>query len=45
MDASQLETIPLFARLTLYQRASVASVCDTLEVEDGTVLVLSLIHI
>ena len=39
MDASQLETIPLFAELTLDQRASVASVCDTLEVEEGTVLV------
>ena len=39
MDASQLETIPLFARLTLDQRASVARVCDTLEVESGTVLV------
>ena len=39
MDASRLETIPLFAKLTLDQRASVASVCDTLEVEEGTVLV------
>jgi CRP-like cAMP-binding protein len=39
MDPSQLETIPLFAELTLAQRASVASVCDTLEVEEGTVLV------
>jgi len=39
MDASQLETIPLFAELTVDQRASVASVCDTLDVEEGTVLV------
>jgi len=39
MDASKLETIPLFAELTLDQRASVASVCDTLEVEEGAVLV------
>ena len=39
MDAAELETIPLFADLTLDQRASVASVCDTLEVDEGTVLV------
>jgi CRP/FNR family cyclic AMP-dependent transcriptional regulator len=39
MDAAQLDTIPLFAALTVDQRASVASACDELEVEDGTVLV------
>jgi CRP/FNR family transcriptional regulator, cyclic AMP receptor protein len=39
MDAARLETIPLFAGLTLDQRASVASACDELEVEDGTVMV------
>ena len=39
MDAARLETIPLFAGLTLDQRESVASACDELEVETGTVLV------
>jgi len=39
MDAAKLDTIPLFAGLTLDQRASVAGACDELEVEDGTVLV------
>lgn len=39
MDAAKLDTIPLFAGLTLEQRASVAGACDELEVEDGTVLV------
>lgn len=39
MDAAKLDTIPLFAGLTLDQRASVAGVCDELEVEAGTVLV------
>ena len=39
MDAAELETIPLFADLTIDQRASVASVCETLEVDEGTVLV------
>jgi CRP/FNR family transcriptional regulator, cyclic AMP receptor protein len=39
VDAAKLDTIPLFAGLTLDQRASVASACDELEVEDGTVLV------
>ena len=37
MDAAQLDTIPLFAGLTLDQRESVASACDELEVEEGTV--------
>ncbi len=39
MDASKLGTIPLFAGLTLDQRASVAGACNELEVEEGTVLV------
>jgi len=39
MDAARLDTIPLFAGLTLDQRASVASACRELEVEEGTVLV------
>jgi len=39
MDASQLETIPHFAELTLDQHRSVASVCDPLDVEEGTILV------
>ena len=39
MDAAQLDTIPLFAGLTLDQRASVASACDELVVEEGTMLV------
>lgn len=39
MDAAKLDTIPLFAGLTLDQRESVASACDELEVEEGTVLV------
>jgi len=39
VDAAKLDTIPLFAGLTLDQRASVAGACDELEVDDGTVLV------
>ena len=39
MDAAKLDTIPLFAGLTLDQRASVAGACDELEVESGAVLV------
>jgi len=39
MDAAPLDTIPLFAGLTIDQRESVASACDQLEVEEGTVLV------
>jgi CRP-like cAMP-binding protein len=39
MDAAKLDTIPLFAGLTLDQRASVAGACDELEVDVGVVLV------
>ena len=39
MDAARLETIPLFSGLTLDQRASVASACDELEVDEGAILV------
>jgi CRP-like cAMP-binding protein len=39
MDAAKLDAIPLFANLSLDQRASVASACEELEVEEGTVLV------
>ena len=39
MDEAQLDGIPLFAGLTLDQRASIASVCDELEVEEGATLV------
>jgi CRP-like cAMP-binding protein len=39
MDAAQLDGIPLFAGLTLDQRASVASACEELEVEPGATLV------
>jgi len=39
MDAAPLDTIPLFAGLTIDQRESVASACDQLAVEEGTVLV------
>lgn len=38
MDAAALESIPLFAQLTLEQRASVAEACEELEVESGTTL-------
>jgi CRP-like cAMP-binding protein len=39
MDARALEAIPLFAGLTVDQRTAVASACDELEVDEGTVLV------
>ena len=39
MDESQLDGIPLFAGLTLDQRASVASMCEQLDVEAGATLV------
>ncbi len=39
MDEAQLDGIPLFAGLTLDQRASIASVCAELEVEEGATLV------
>jgi CRP-like cAMP-binding protein len=39
MDATRLDAIPLFAGLTLDQRASVASACDELSVEAGSTLV------
>ena len=39
MDGAQLDGIPLFAGLTLDQRASVASVCEQLAVEEGATLV------
>lgn len=39
MDAAQLGGIPLFAGLTLDQRASVASACEELAVESGSTLV------
>jgi CRP-like cAMP-binding protein len=38
VDAAFLETIPLFAQLTLEQRASVAAACEELHVESGTML-------
>jgi CRP/FNR family transcriptional regulator, cyclic AMP receptor protein len=39
MDAAQLGAIPLFAGLTLDQRAAVAGSCEALEVEAGSTLV------
>ena len=39
MDAAQLDAIPLFAELTLDQRASVASSCEELAAEAGSTLV------
>ena len=39
MDAAALDAIPLFANLTSDQRAAVASVCEELAVEAGTVLI------
>ena len=39
MDAAELVAIPLFASMTLDQRASIAHVCEELEVEDGATLV------
>ena len=39
MDEARLDSIPLFHGLTAEQRASVASACEELEVESGTVLV------
>ena len=39
MDAARLDAIPLFAGLTLDQRASVARACDELAVEAGSTLV------
>lgn len=39
MDETGLDGIPLFAGLTLDQRASVASVCEQLDVEEGATLV------
>jgi CRP/FNR family cyclic AMP-dependent transcriptional regulator len=39
VDAAQLDAIPLFAELTLDQRASVASSCEELATEAGSTLV------
>ncbi len=39
MDATQLDAIPLFAGLTLDQRASVAGSCEELAVDAGSTLV------
>ena len=39
MDADKLDAIPLFEGLTAEQRTAVASACEELEVEAGTVLV------
>ena len=39
MDAGQLDAIPLFEGLTADQRASLAGVCEEIEVEEGAVLV------
>lgn len=39
MEAANLDSIPLFEGLTAEQRASVASACEELDVEEGTVLV------
>ena len=39
MDAAELVAIPLFAGMTLDQRASIAQVCEELEVEEGATLV------
>jgi CRP-like cAMP-binding protein len=39
MDAAQLESIPLFAELTLDQRETVARACEEMEIEAGATLV------
>ena len=39
VDAAELDAIPLFAGLTLDQRASIARMCEQLEVEAGETLV------
>jgi voltage-gated potassium channel len=39
VDAARLDTIPLFAGLTLDQRATVAGACAELSVDAGTTLV------
>jgi CRP-like cAMP-binding protein len=39
MDAAQLESIPLFAELTLDQRETVAQTCEEVEIEAGATLV------
>jgi CRP-like cAMP-binding protein len=39
MDAAQLESIPLFAGLTLDQRETVARACEEVEIEGGATLV------
>ena len=39
METAQLESIPLFAGLTLDQRATVAQVCEEITVASGTTLV------
>jgi voltage-gated potassium channel len=38
MDAAGLDAIPLFDALTADQKAAVASACEELQVEEGTVL-------
>jgi CRP-like cAMP-binding protein len=38
VDTAALESIPLFAQLTLEQRAAVADACEELEVESGATL-------
>jgi CRP/FNR family cyclic AMP-dependent transcriptional regulator len=38
MDAARLATIPLFAELTLDQRARVAGVCEELAIDEGATL-------
>jgi CRP-like cAMP-binding protein len=39
VDAAELVAIPLFAGMTLDQRASIAQVCEELAVEEGATLV------
>ena len=39
MDAAELVAIPLFADMTLDERASIAQVCEELEIEEGAMLV------
>ena len=39
MDAAQLESIPLFAGLTLDQRETVARACEEVEIDAGATLV------
>jgi CRP-like cAMP-binding protein len=39
VDAAKIDAIPLFAGMTLDQRASIAQVCEELEVGDGATLV------